>query len=140
MMISAYGMMLLFFSNQATGLALVPYPPFGLATVSIFGLSSFLIFVGSYSSAISVAEDSELRKSIRRYAIQESRLSDSIGMAQMEREIERNVLAFTKRNQDKMTEETGIQPSLSEIDMKQYLEQVLQEVSKQKMHSANGAG
>ena len=140
MMISAYGMMLLFASNQATGLALIPYPPFGLATVSFFGLSSFLIFIGIYSSAISVAEDSELRKSIRRYAIEEeSRLLDSIGMAQMEREIEKNVLAFTKRNQDRMVEETGIQSSLSEIDMKQYLEQVLQEVRKQKTHSTSGA-
>jgi hypothetical protein len=139
MMISAYGMMLLFSSNQATGLALIPYPPFGLATVSFFGLSSFLIFIGIYSSAVSVSEDSELRKWIRRYAKEESRLLDSIGMAQMEKGIEKNVLAFTKRNQDKMTEETGIQPSLSETDMKQYLEQVLQEIRKQKMHSTNGA-
>jgi hypothetical protein len=90
--------------------------------------------VGIYSSAISVSEDSELRKSIRRYAIEESRLLDSIGMAQMEREIEKKVLAFTKRNQDKMAEETGIQSSLSEIEMKQYLEGVLQEMRKQKTH------
>lgn len=34
MMISAYGMMLLFSSNQVSGLVLAPYPPFGLATVS----------------------------------------------------------------------------------------------------------
>jgi hypothetical protein len=135
MMIAAYGMMLLFSSNQAIGLALVPYPPFGLATVSFFGLASFLIFIGIYSSAISVAEDSELRKSIRRYAIQESKILDSIGMAQ----IERNVLAFTKRNQYRMVEETGIHSSLSETDMKQYLEQVLQEIRKQKTDSTNGA-
>jgi hypothetical protein len=127
-------MMLLFSSNQATDLALVPYPPFGLATVSFFGLSSFLIFIGIYSSAISVAEDSELRKSIRRYAIQESRLLDSIGMAQMEGEIKRNVLAFTKRNQEKMTEETGIQSSLTEEDMKLYLEEVINEVKKASLH------
>jgi hypothetical protein len=131
-------MMLLFSSNQASGLALVPYPPFGLATVSFLGLSSFLIFIGIYSSAISVSEDSELRKSIRRY-IEKSRLLDNIGTAQMEREIEKNVLTFTKRNQDKMVENTGIQSSLSENDVKQYLEQVLQEVRKQKTHSTKGA-
>src|SRR5690242_21595294 len=72
-------------SNQAIVLVNVPYPPFGLITVSFFGLASFLMFNGIYSSAIFVAEDSELRKSIRRYAIEESRLLDSIGMAQMER-------------------------------------------------------
>jgi hypothetical protein len=134
MMISAYGMMLLFSSSQDTGLVLTPYPPFGLVTVSFFGLSSFLVFIGIYSSAVSVSEDSELRKSIRRYAIQESRLLDSIGMAQMERQIEKNVLAFTKRNQYTMMEETGIQSSLSETDVKEYLEQVMKEVRKQKTH------
>ncbi len=134
MIISAYGLALIFGSQQAIIIANKPYPPFGLATVSFLGLSSYLILVGIYSSAISVSEDSELRKSIRRYAIEESRLLDSIGMAQMEREIEKKVLAFTKRNQDKMAEETGIQSSLSEIETKQYLEGVLQEMRKQKTH------
>jgi len=132
MIISAYGVAMLFISNQAIVLVNVPYPPFGLVTVSFFGLASFLMFNGIYSSAISVAEDSELRKSIRRYAIEESRLLDSIGMAQMERQIEKKVLAFTKRNQYRMIEKTGIQSSLSEDDMKQYLQQVIEEVKKTK--------
>jgi hypothetical protein len=49
-------------------------------------------------------------------------------MAQMEEEIQTKVIAFTKRNQDRMTEETGIQSSLTEEDMKEYLEQVIREV------------
>ena len=82
-----------------------------------------------------MAEDSQLRKSIRRYAVDESRLLDSIGMAQMEEKIEKKVLTFAKRNQDEMTEETGIQSSLSEDDMKDYLKQVLQEVRREKTPS-----
>ncbi len=50
----------------------------------------------------------------------------------MEQEIENRVLSFTKQNQDMMTEETGIQSSLSEEDMKQYLEQVISEVKTQR--------
>ncbi len=130
MMISAYGMMLLFSSNQAAGLVLIPYPPFGLVTVSFFGLAPYLLLIGIYSSAISVAEDSNLRRSIRRFAMKESRLLDSIGMAQMEDEIQKKVITFTKRNQDRMAEETGIQSSLTEEDMKEYLEQVIREVKK----------
>ncbi len=130
MMISAYGMMLLFSSNQASGLVLIPYPPFGLVTVSFFGLASYLLLIGIYSSAISVAEDSNLRRSIRRVAMKESRLLDSIGMAQMEEEIQKKVITFTKRNQNRMAEETGIQSSLTEEDMKEYLEQVIREVKK----------
>jgi hypothetical protein len=130
MMISAYGMMLLFCSNQASSLILVPYPPFGLATVSFFGLASYLIFLGIYSSAISVSEDSELRQSIRGFAMKESRLLDSIGMAQMEQQIQKRVIAIAKRNQERMTEESGIQSSLTDEDMKEYLQQVIKELSK----------
>lgn len=57
---------------------------------------------------------------------------DSIGTAQMEQEIEKKVIGFTRTNQDRMAEETGVQSSLSEDDVKEYLEQVIQEVQKQK--------
>ena len=134
MMISAYGMMLLFSSNQASGLVLVPYPPFGLVTVTFFGLASYLVLIGIYSSAISVAEDSELRRSIRSFAIKESKLLDSIGMAQMEQQIQNKVLEFTKLNQERLVEESGIQSSLSEEDMKLYLQQVIDELKKTKGH------
>jgi hypothetical protein len=136
MMISAFGMMLLFSSNQAADLGNVPYPPFGLATVSFFGLASYLVFIGIY--AISVAQDSESRKSIRGFAMKDSKLLDSIGTAQMEREIEKKAITLTKRYQDRMTEETGIQSSYLEDDIKEYLEQVIQEVQKQKNHSTKG--
>ncbi len=128
MMISAFGMMLLFSSNQASDLGNVPYPPFGLVTISFFGLASFLVFVGIYSSAISVAQDSELRKSIRGFAMSDSRLLDTIATAQREQDIEKKVIALTKRYQIRMTQETGIQSSYSEDDIKEYLEQVIQEV------------
>ena len=54
--ISAYGFVLLFISEQAIVLTYLAYPPFGYATVSFMGLSSYLIFIGIYSSAISIAK------------------------------------------------------------------------------------
>jgi hypothetical protein len=93
----------------------------------------YLVPIGIYSSAISVAEDSKLRQSIRSFAVRGSRLLDSIGMAEIERQVQRKVIAFTKQSQDRMTEETGIQSSLTEDDIKQYLEQVIKEVKKPKM-------
>jgi hypothetical protein len=89
--------------------------PVFVVTVSFFGLSSYLFLIGIYSSSISVAEDSNLRRSIRSFAMKESKLLDSIGMAQMEQEIQKKVITFTKRIQDSMTEETGIQSSLTEV-------------------------
>ncbi|MGA7007360.1 MAG: hypothetical protein WBY28_09825, partial [Nitrososphaeraceae archaeon] len=66
-------------SNQAVVLASAPYPPFGLATVSFVGLSTYLIFVGIYSSAISVAQDAELRKIVRTTVKEEFDLLRNIG-------------------------------------------------------------
>jgi hypothetical protein len=96
------------------------------------GLSSYLLLLGVYSSAISVSEDSKLRQSIREFTLAEPKLLDSIGTAHMEQEIEKRVLALTKQNQDRMAEETGIQSSLTDDDVKEYLEQVIKEVKKRR--------
>jgi hypothetical protein len=53
-------------------------------------------------------------------------------MAHMEQEIQRRVIAFTRINKDRMVEESGIQTSLTDEDMKHYLEQVIREVKIQK--------
>ena len=81
-------------------------------------MSSYLIFVGVYASAISFSEDTELRKSIRKYAITESKLLDSIGSAQMEQQIQRRVIDMMRQNQDRFSNETGVEPSLSEDEVK----------------------
>lgn len=60
MIMSAFGLALIFGSDQASILTNRPYPPFGLATVSFLGLASYLVLIGVYSSAISVSEDSKL--------------------------------------------------------------------------------
>jgi hypothetical protein len=128
MIISAYGLVLLFVSNQAIVLVDHVYPPFGLVTASFMGLSSYLVLVDIYSSAISVSEDSKLRQSIRKLALKETKLLDSIGTAQMQGEIESMVLQVAKEQEETLKEQTGVQPSLSEEDMKNYLVEVLQEV------------
>ena len=48
---------------------LIPYPPIGSATCSALALASYVFSVGIYSSAISISEDAELRKSIRKTAV-----------------------------------------------------------------------
>jgi hypothetical protein len=50
----------------------------------------------------------------------------------MEQELQKRVLTIAKKNSDNMIEETGVQPSLSEYDMKQYLEEVLKEIKVRK--------
>ncbi len=50
----------------------------------------------------------------------------------MEQEIRRRVLTLAKQNQNRMTEEAGIQFSLTDDDGKEYLEQVIEEVKKRR--------
>jgi len=127
MIITAYGFILYFITGGATVLQ-AGYPPFGLANVSFVGLASFLILVGLYHSAISVAHDVKLRKIIKKSAMEESKLLVSIGSAQMEQEIQRRVLKNTKQQQDTLTQQTGVQSSLTEYEIKQYLTTVLREI------------
>jgi hypothetical protein len=128
--IAAYGLILLFVSNQAIVLVTSPYPPFGLVTTSFVGLSSYLILVGVYSTAISVSEDIKIRQTIRKFALKESKLLDSIGTSHMEDELQRRVIKIAKEQHEVLTQHTGVEPSLDEAEAKQYLYEVMQEVKK----------
>ena len=107
---------------------LASYPPLGLASVSFVGLSSYLILMGIYSSAISMSGDVKLRQAIRKSAVDESKLLVGIGSAQMEQKIEKKVIEMAKGQAASMTDQTGVQLSLTEHDMKQYLSSVLKEI------------
>jgi hypothetical protein len=133
MKIAAFGLALLFISNQAISTVNTPsYPPFGLVTVSFMGLASYLIFIGIYYSAISVSQDVKLRTKIRRFAADELRLLHNIGSAELRVRLENEVKHIIMKNQATMLEETGIPPSLDEEDAKQYLNEILRELGKQK--------
>jgi hypothetical protein len=128
MMISAYGMMLLFTANQPTSLTLIPYPPFGLTSICFMVLAVYLVFLGVYSSAASVSEDTRLRQSIRKIALRESQFLDAIGTAEMEQELQRRVIAIYAKTKYSMVEETGISSSVDENDIKSYLQEILEEI------------
>jgi hypothetical protein len=126
------GFVLLFASNQAIVLIIAPYPPFGLITISFMGLSSYLVLVGIYSAAISVCLDVGLRKSIRRSVEEHSRFLDSIGSAQMDQGIQEVVLKMTKEYSDQLAEDTGVESSINEDEMNQYVNKVMKEISANK--------
>ena len=52
MIISGWGILLIFGANQALVQTLTPYPPFGLVTLSVLILGSFMMLVGIYNSAV----------------------------------------------------------------------------------------
>lgn len=129
MNITAYGFVLFFISSQASMMP-TPYAPFGLASVSSMGMASYLILVGLYSSAVSMSQDINLRVSIRKTAKDQLRLLDSIGSAQMEQKVKSEILQITKDHQAELTEEVGVQSSMSEEEIKLYLDEILKEVKR----------
>jgi hypothetical protein len=132
MVISAYGMILLFSSDQAIFLVNYKYPPFGLATISYVGFSCFLVMIGIYSAAISVGQDIELQSLIRKSAIKEAGLLHNIASAEIEQQITQTVLSIAKRNEVMMREETGLAASVEDEEIARYTKEVLKEVMKNK--------
>lgn len=127
MRLSAYGTILLLVSLSSPVLFFF-FPPFGVASWSLVGLSALLFSVGIYSSAISLSEDTQLRASIKRNAIDDSKILHEFGTAQMKQDVEKRVLKVVKEQKEVLESKTGIESSLNEDEAKQYLDEVLREV------------
>lgn len=125
--ISAVGFMLIGFAHPSNPLQAT----FGIASHSLVMLSAYLFSVGLYASAISISQDSKLRQSIRKSAKEEV-LLDSIGKAQVEQEMEKKVIMIATAQHAAMADQTGIQPSLRDEDMKRYLDTVIKEIEVEK--------
>ena len=137
LVMTGIGFLLLLISYQAQALITAPFPPLGLLSGSYFGLASYTIFIGLYSSAISISEDSRLRASIRKSVESEVRFVGSMGEAEMDRRILDKVLKTSKQFSKTIPEETGVPTSLSDEEIKEYIEEVLVEVHKKKSRNGN---
>ena len=69
-----------------------------------------------------------LRKSIRKSVLDQSRLLDSIGSGQMEKELQTQVLTVAKKASDILAKETGVEAPMTEDDMKDYMQVVMKEL------------
>jgi hypothetical protein len=130
--ISAYGLILLFVTNQATLLLNTLFPPLGLMTACFVGLSSFLLLVGTYSAAVSVSNDTRIRKAIRSSVETESHLIGDIGDAEMQMTLNAKVFSMMNKLQKRLQEDTQVESSLTDDDIKNYTNQVIQELIQRK--------
>jgi hypothetical protein len=129
MIIAAYGFVLFYIAGSAWT-SQAAYPPYGLISVSFTGLSCYLIYNGLYFSAVSVSQDMTLRQSIRKSVMEQSKLLHSIGSAEMENEIQKQLLIAGRKTSESMTDKTGIEASMDENDIKAYVQLVIKEISK----------
>ena len=128
MIISGWGILLIFGANQALVQTLTPYPPFGLVTLSVLILGSFLMLLGIYNSATLVSINNSLRRPIYKQA-SETKLLGVIGDAEMQRVIEKTANRISKQ---KHVLELDAKKSidLDETELKKYVDLVIREVRK----------
>lgn len=134
MYIAGFGIMLFFIVNNPTFLTVLTFPPFGLSTICLVGVSSYLLLIGIYSSSLSIASDAEMLKAVRRSLPAESNLLGMIGSAQQIQNIENRAISMTNHLSSKMMLDSGIQTSLNDEDIKEYLAEIMAEI-KQKDES-----
>jgi hypothetical protein len=128
MVISGWGILLIFAADQALVQTLTPYPPFGLATITVLTIAALLMLLGIYNSAVLVSANNDLRKSIYKYAL-ESKLLGQIGRAEVEIEMQKTVTKITNEKKHVLTE-TEQPIELDGMELKKYLEFVIREVKK----------
>jgi hypothetical protein len=92
----------LFLSSHITSLILLPYPPFGLVSISFAGIASYLLFIGLYQSAIITSRDSVIRSVIYKSADDELKFIGNIGTSEMKYNISSQIRDVVKRFGDKM--------------------------------------
>lgn len=129
MIIAAYGFVLFYIAGSAWT-SQAAYPPYGLISVSFTGLSCYLIYNGLYFSAVSISQDMTLRQSIRKSVMEQSKLLHNIGTAEMENEIQKQLLPAARKVSESMSDKTGIETSMDENDIKSYMQVVLKELRK----------
>ena len=129
MIISGFGIFLIFAANQAATQIVSPYPSFGLSSITVLNISTFLMLLGIYNSATFVSANHDLRKLIRKHAL-ESRLLDIIGQAEMEKEIRKTVKKITQ-NKDTLERYKEAKFELDENELEKYINVVIRETKKE---------
>ncbi|HET8793828.1 MAG TPA: hypothetical protein VFM31_08540, partial [Nitrososphaeraceae archaeon] len=135
---TSIGLILIFIITQGT-LIMSPFPPFGLPSLSFVIISIYLFNFGLYATAITLSKDIKLRETIKIKTKKNTNLLESIGKAQMTDELNRavkDVKVIVEKEEKELKERTGLESSISEDNIQDYMETVLKEISESRKKSA----
>ncbi len=124
LIISSLGMVLLFSSMQPGMPFYATYPPFGLVTLSLLGLSAYLLLEGLLGCAAYVSRDSKLKKDLRLDI--HSDILSKMGMAEMQHEIEGRIMPLVKKIE--LSDDMRNQMDPSDEDVRIMIDEILQEI------------
>jgi len=130
---SAIGVTILFVSFSAN-LSIGAFPPFGLIAYSFVPIGAYFYFAGLYSLALSFSIDDRLRKLVRKSIIDQSGLVDDIGKAIVNQDLQKEVIPLLKKYSTEIEEKAGVNPLTTESDIRSYLDEVLNDIAKNKQN------
>ena len=91
-----------------------------------------LIYSGLYSAAQTVSQDLILLRSIKKSVNEQAYSLGSVGTAHRNKQLESLVLTVAKTLEDEIEEASGVQSSLNETEMVDYIQYVVNEIHKNK--------
>jgi hypothetical protein len=128
LLLSAIGMAILFGTFEISPLQYHVYPPYGFVTQAFIPLGAYLLLVGIFSSAKVISRDSVVRKEFYKSASSQLSLLKSVGVYQMEKELEKEVKSVEEKLSKLSPEATVDIPELEEQEAKEILHDVLNEL------------
>jgi hypothetical protein len=124
----AIGMTILF-ASTALPSTIISIPPFGFLSLTFVGLASYMLLIGIFLLSIRLSRDSLVRKEIYNLAEEQSKLFRNIGIAQMEKTLQKQV----KQILDNIDAKENVYPFEEDIERyKDFINEALTEVSKYK--------
>ena len=127
LMLAAYGFLFFYITGSANA-AQAAYPPFGVLSISLIGFSCYLIYSGLYSAAQTISQDNALLRSIRKSVTEQANFLGGIGSAQRNKELESRVLKIAKNLEEEIEEKSGVETSLTENEVVDYVQYVINEL------------
>ncbi len=127
LIMTAYGFLFFYITGTAVAVQ-AAYPPYGLVSVSLIGLSCYLIYTGLYAATQIVSQDNSLLRSIKKSVTEQANFLGGLGTAQRNRELESKVLTIAKNLEDEIEEASGVKTSLTEPEIVDYIQYVMNEV------------
>ena len=125
LLMSSIGIVILFGSLEIAPLQYHVYPPFGLVTETFLPLGAYLLLVGIFISAKNVSRNALVRREFYKKAESQLTLLRTIGVSQMEKELESEVKSIGKNINSFSTK---VDLEMEEQDIKATLHDVLNEL------------
>jgi hypothetical protein len=137
--ITGLGFLLFYISGFST-IINHSFPPFGLVSLSLVGMSSYLILVGLHYTAISISQGMRLKESIKAIVLKDMEFFDSLAKAESIQGYQQKIMNIVQNSRETITKDTGIETSLGIEDAKKYVEEIIVDLQKNRPSKKDKTG